>query len=155
MGVLSSLLMVRLRLELEEEVRMQLLGLQSSWPEHKLVWSINKQLGLHLTRQEDFEIELNQGDTSNTLFESDSKYYYSVFYHEGEQEQAILVANLNKGMALYDRKRKLDFLLRIESNVRTLSECSQTLNQIRGVLAVTKIDCSAEEPAARVFEDYL
>ncbi|NNC83505.1 MAG: IPExxxVDY family protein [Flavobacteriales bacterium] len=147
--------MVKWKLQLDEEVKLKLLGIQSNWSEHRLVWSINKSLGLQLTRQEDFSISNVNKSPNDTLFEDQKEYHFSVFLHEGEQEQAILVSNLGQGRSLYDDKRKLDYLFKLESSHRSIHDCVDTLNEIRGVLAITRLECSDEDLVARPFTEHL
>lgn len=147
--------MAKLKLELEGEVTLRLLGIQSSWSEHRLVWAMNKQLGIRLQRDRDFTIETHAERIAGGLFDQEPTHYFSVFVYENEEEQAILVANLGQGMALYDKKRKLDYIFKMDSNRIEETECMRLLSEIRGVLAVTRIDCSADENVGRPFSDFI
>jgi len=147
--------MAKLKLEVEDTERLVLIGIQSSWPEHKIVWSINKHLKLRFTRLKDFAYRTEINNSENLLFESDNEYYFSVFVHQEEEEHAILVANIGQGYTLYDKLRRLDYLLKIDSSRFDLSEVTDKLSEIRGITAITKVECSLDELVARPFSEFV
>lgn len=147
--------MAKLRLEIEEETTLKLLGIQSNWSEHRLVWAINRQFGIQLQRSEDFFIESRADESNQVLFSTESKHFFSVFLYESDDEQAILVANIGQGLPLFDKRRKLDYMLKVSSKYLEESECIQKLNEIKGVLATTRIECDVDELAARPFSSFI
>lgn len=143
--------MAILRLNIEDEDNLELLGIQSNWPEHRLVWSLNKELGVLLERSEDYVLELEMGNNHHGLFSTDKEKEFSVFVFESDFERIILISNLAQGVALYDKGRSFDYLLRIDSAQRSLRDLSDQISEMKGILAVSKIDCDPGEKAAKPF----
>jgi len=143
--------MAILRLNIEEDDTLELLGIQSSWPEHRLVWSLNKELGILLERTQDYVLELDMNQSPQSLFSSEKEKEFSVFVFESDFEKITLIANLAQGMALYDKGRAFDYLLRIDSPQRSLRDLSDQVNEMKGILAVSKIECGPGDQAAKPF----
>ncbi len=71
--------MKKTRLQIEYEYDFELFGITSSAKFFKLAWAINLQLGLHLIKKDDFEIEYVDGQKVNYLnyyYEDDSCYFH-------------------------------------------------------------------------------
>jgi len=143
--------MAILRLNIEDEDTLELIGIQSSWPEHRLVWTLNKELEVLLERSEDYILETSLEASEQGLFSSEDKKEFSVFEYESDFERMVLVSNLSQGMALYDKGRPFDYLLRIDSSQRSLRDCSDLISEMKGILAVGRIDCGPGERASKPF----
>ena len=143
--------MAILRLNIEDDDTMELLGLQSSWPEHRLVWSLNKELDRLLQRAEDYVLELDMNQAPQSLFNTEREKEFSVFDFESDFERITLIANLAEGVALYDKGRAFDYLLRIDSPQRSLRDISDQISEMKGILAVSRIDCGPGDKAAKPF----
>lgn len=145
--------MAILRLNIEDDDTLELIGVQSSWSEHRLVWLLNKKLDILLERTSDYVMEFESGQRDQGFFIAEQKKEFSVFLYESELEQIVLVSNLAEGMALYDKGRSFDYLLRIDSGQRSLRDCINQLSQTKGILAVGKIECDSGDKAAKPFND--
>ncbi len=143
--------MAILRLNIEDEDSLELIGIQSSWPEHRVVWQLNKELEVLLERSEDYVLELEANQDKQILFSSEKKGEFSVFFYESDFERITLISNLAQGIALYDKGRAFDYLLRIDSSQRSLRDLIDQISEMKGVLAVSKIECSPGDKAAKPF----
>ena len=140
-----------LKLDIEKEEVLELIGFQSNWSEHKLVWSLNKSLGLRLKRLNDYVLE-NREMSRGALFSTQElKYAYSVYHYESEEEQIALVANIAEGKALYSVGRAFDYLLRIDGNQQRVDEIDERLANHRAILATGRIRCDTTHDAAAPF----
>ncbi len=145
--------MAILRLDIEDDDTLELIGIQSSWPEHRLVWSLNKEMEILLERSSDYILEVDMDQREQGLFSAEGKKEFSVFLYESDFEQVVLVSNLSEGMALYDKGRSFDYLLRVDSGQRSLRDCIDQLSETKGILAVGRIECGPGEKAAKPFND--
>ena len=143
--------MAILRLNIEDEESLELIGIQSSWPEHRIVWQLNKELEVLLERTEDYVLELEMNTDKQSLFNSESEKEFSVFLYESDFERMTLLSNLAQGIALYDRGRSFDYLLRIDSGQRSLRDLIDQIGEMKGVLAVSKIECGPGDKATKPF----
>jgi hypothetical protein len=140
-----------LKLDIEKEEVLELIGFQSNWSEHKLVWALNKSLGLRLKRLNDYVLE-NKEMSRGALFSAQElKYAYSVYHYESEEEQVVLVANIAEGKALYSVGRAFDYLLRINGNQPRFVDLDERLANHRAVLAIGHIRCDTTHDAAAPF----
>jgi len=103
---------------------------------------------------QDFVIESQQIGLSQGLFNANNRKEFSVFYYEEEFEQAILVANLGEGIALYGKDKPFDYLLKLDSGRWSLKLVIETLQEERGILALAVLDCPAGSLKANPFNDY-
>ncbi len=145
--------MAKIKLDIDDEEELNLIGIQSSWPEHKLVWTLNRLLEVKLKRSADYIIRNTTEIKAGTLFNTPTKNEFSVFECNTDNEHLILVANIGQGKALYDKGRPFDFLLRVESNRLTTEDCIGILSEERAILAIAQIACDYVELAALPFSD--
>ena len=143
--------MATLRLNIEDEDDLELLGIQSNLAEHRLVWSLNKELGVLLERSKDYVLELDMNQNPQSLFNTEKEKEFSVFVFESDFERITLISNLAEGVALYDKGRSFDYLLRIVSAERSFRDLCDQISEMKGILAVSKIEVDSGDKAAKPF----
>lgn len=80
------------------------IGINSSLPDYKLAWSINKQLSIDLVRYDDLEFEGNE---------------FSFFYYTAGENYNVynLVSLVRKDKVLYSFNPRLDYLFLIQNSL--------------------------------------
>lgn len=94
------------------------IGINSSLPDYKLAWSINKQLSIDLVRYDDLEFEGGE---------------FSFFYYTAGENYNVynLVSLVRKDKVLYSFKPRLDYLFLIQNSLTT----ERRLNLIQSIRA--------------------
>ena len=94
------------------------IGINSSLPDYKLAWSINKQLSIDLVRYDDLEFEGTE---------------FSFFYYTAGENSNVynLVSLVRKDKVLYSFKPRLDYLFLIQNSLTA----ERRLNLIQSIRA--------------------
>jgi hypothetical protein len=94
------------------------IGINSSLPDYKLAWSINKQLSIDLVRYDDLEFEGGE---------------FSFFYYTAGENYNVynLVSLVRKDKVLYSFKPRLDYLFLIQNSLTA----ERRLNLIQSIRA--------------------
>jgi hypothetical protein len=114
------------RLIFDPDYDFELYGIISSSKEYKLAWAINKQLEIHLVKQEDVHLNfLKEGSVtvSNYLFESGNSKYMLIrnkLYNQIDNKTAFLLPEL----------QKFDFLLTKKGAIRDQSDIISKIKEI-------------------------
>lgn len=95
-----------------------IIGINSSLPDYKLAWSINKQLSIDLVRYDDLEFEGGE---------------FSFFYYTAGENYNVynLVSLVRKDKVLYSFKPRLDYLFLIQNSLTA----ERRLNLIQSIRA--------------------
>lgn len=98
------------------------IGINSSLPDYKLAWSINKQLSIDLVRYDDLEFEGNE---------------FSFFYYTAGENYNVynLVSLVRKDKVLYSFNPRLDYLFLIQNSLTAERRLSliQSIRATEGV----------------------
>ena len=99
------------------------IGINSSLPDYKLAWSINKQLSIDLVRYDDLEFEGGE---------------FSFFYYTAGENYNVynLVSLVRKDKVLYSFKPRLDYLFLIQNSLTAERRLSliQSIRATEGVV---------------------
>lgn len=150
--------MATLRLDIDGSEALDLIGIQCSYPDYRLAWTLNRSLDIHLKREEDFVLNLTERELDNTLFHTeDNSTQFTVFLHVNEDlhERFILVSNREQGFKLHDKARSFDYIMTMESTRLNLDECITTLNSQEGILTVARFVANRDSMATKPFEPYI
>ena len=98
------------------------IGINTSLPDYKLAWSINKQLSIDLVRYDDLEFEGAE---------------FSFFYYTAGENYNVynLVSLVRKDRVLYSFNPRLDYLFLIQNSL-TAERCLHLIQSIRATEGV-------------------
>lgn len=125
--------MSKFSLELVEEYPYQVYGITASANDYRLCWYLNKELGLHFTRQPALEIYNKKKESIN----------HEVFVFEDEDAlvRYRLIQNKKGGSLFLPELPKADYLLVLdESPVIDYENLIKRIKDIRPVLMVFPVD---------------
>lgn len=111
--------MGKTKLLLEYDYEFLLIGIISRVPDYKLMWSLNRSLGIDLQREEDMALPAHvEKDTGLTLGFDDAieqpKYAFFKYENEDEHISFTMVANHSKSSSLIKEEQSVDFFLIID-----------------------------------------
>lgn len=128
--------MAKLLLEIEEDYAFKLVGICSHIKDYRLVWELNKHLGLDLCKDSNYELQ-NKGASQS-----------HVFHHFCDEENLIdyfLIGNRSNAGLLIPEESKCDYLFVIKGNISESDVVSflDKMNNIKTILTAYTIDVEA------------
>jgi len=103
-----------------------LLGISSHENDYRLSWSINEQLGLAFTKNEN----LVAGDGRE----------FTCFVHEDEYQSLLLISNRCENGFLLEKFKNIDFILKFNVELNE-TEVSEWLGNLKKVSLISAIFC--------------
>jgi len=134
------------KLILQEQEAIELIALRSSEPPYKVVWGLNKALGVKMKKVDDYSLDENGQVSDETKLFTDSKHSprYEVFALEMDAfdtEALVLVSNKDQGRELFTEAQGFDMVIFISSQELGVEEITEHLNELPGTLTTRVISC--------------
>ncbi len=127
--------MARFELEIDYDFDFHLLGIASHLPDYRLCWSINRQLGLELTKSDQALKTLQKDKLTFVSFD--------VFCYVNEENQVEynLIDNINDGIRLIPEQKQADYFLMIRGLPQSeLKPLQLSINKIDQVLTTFPVE---------------
>lgn len=129
--------MSKFLLKIEEDFDFNLIGICSHIKDYRMVWELNKNLGLDLCKDSNYELQQKSQKQSHA------------FHHFCDEENLtdyFLIGNRSDAGLLIPEENKCDYLLVIKGNVLSDEEMNQLLKKINLISQVlTAYEIEVEE----------
>lgn len=120
----------KVTLNIDQEIDFELIGICSHLVDYRLVWDLNKVLGFHFERIEDYCVYNKTG----TKMTEHSTYEY---IDDENKTMFFLVKNKHEGQYLVPEKSSIDyFLFLYENYIENVEELTKRIKKATSVLGV-------------------
>lgn len=127
--------MTKFQLEVEYEYDFDLIGISCHARDYRIVWSLNKALGLQLVKKKsDFDLKAKRQKeaTHHSIYE---------YHHVEDHVEYILLLNKSGNSVIVPEHKSVDYLLILQNNFTAdLDDLLQKIKSIELVLTAFRID---------------
>ena len=132
----------------EDQESVELIALRSAEQPYKVVWRLNRALGIKLKKVEEFMLKQEAiMEGSQDLFSADittpSFEVFTLDEIDAETESLVLVSNKDQGTELFSEAKGFDMVLFVYSQIIEKETIKELLDTMEGTIATRMITCSS------------